>query len=261
MTLTSIYHFWLFLSAFLLVRLGAHGANRIVLNDQTKSLPVTRKFIEYFEDTTSVKSIYEIERIYKGTKFFRSSNANDLINENTNSVYWLRFTIADSTSWRKDFILEIFDFDIDEVTFYIKDEKDSFRSTSSGYKFPFSTRLLDHKNLTFPLLLPAEKATVCYIKFKSAKRNILEPIVRTYQDFVGYSLKEYLLFGFFYGIIYLNLFFNFIYYLILRKSFYLYYVLYISGIFLYLIGVNGIGFQFIWGHFPKLNNYISCLGL
>ena len=222
----------------------------VVLTDSLKDFWVVREYVDFFVDTSRKLNVTEVDSIYQTGAGFQASTAADLINKDISSAYWLRFQILDQQS-TKEFCLEIFDHDIDEITFYTPLADGSFKKHHSGAGEKFSSRELEHKNVGFIIPeIPADNK-VFYMRFYSTKLNVLEPGIRSLENIFNYSIKEYLFIGVFYGTLLLIILYNLIYYIILRKSYYLYYVIYTSVTFLYLTQKDGTGFQFLWPNYPS----------
>lgn len=231
----------------------------IVLKSDQKEYYVVRKFIEYYEDGTRTKTIHDLSQNQVFEKV--SDKDADFINKNKTSAYWLHFYVVNQTADLTDFIIEMYDYDINEVDMYIKDKQGNYIEKKTGLDFPFHTRDFAHKNICFKLPIPLSDTTEVYMRFYSNSLNVFEPVIKTHEHFYAYSLKEYVLLGVFYGFMVLIILYNFISFLILRIKHYLYYVVYAIGILIYLMSKNGTGFQYLWSNFPNLNNYIDSLSL
>jgi sensor histidine kinase YesM len=231
----------------------------IVLTNTSKEYYVVRKYAEYYEDQQRGKKITEIA----GKVPFKKISEKDLdfTNNNLTSAYWLHFYVVNHTPDLTDFIIEMYDYDINEVDLYIKDSKGSFIEKKSGLDFPFDTRDFAHKNICFKLSIPLADTTEVYMRLYSSSINVFEPVIKTHEQFYAYSLKEYVLLGVFYGFMLLIILYNFISFLILRVTHYLYYVIYAIGILIYLMSKNGTGFQYLWPDFPQINSHIDSLSL
>jgi two-component system, sensor histidine kinase LadS len=227
----------------------------IVLTDSTQENCVSRKLVEYMEDTSGMLSIESVQH----SPFFKTSTVPDLVNTNTHSVYWLRFLVSNQST--KPFLVEMFDFDIDEVALFVLDASGKYTQRSAGFSSPFHDRKIAHKNLIFHLNTTPNEAHWVYMRFKSSRYNVLEPMIRSYDRTLYYGFTEYLMFGVFYGLLLLMIFYNLLYFILLRTIHYLYYVLFATGILLYLVAQNGIGFQYLWPNYPILNPYMGGIGL
>lgn len=232
------------------------ASSPIILSESTVEFSVTRTNVEYFEDSSCELRLDQILKIYSEGRKFKPSIVQDLINENTASAYWLRFTLINHNTDPQQFIIEMFDFDIDEITLYYPDEEGKYVEFKSGYKFPFDSRQLNHKNVSFPIQIKGQKPITVYMRFKSQKLNVLEPMIRSYNRYMNYSLSEYIVLGLFYGLLLLIILYNMLYFIILKRMYYLWYVFYASAIMLHILAKNGIGFQYIWSDWPMANDYM-----
>lgn len=236
-----------------------YSTTPLLLTDSLKETWLTREYVNYLEDPTAQLTIEDIIKLGKNTNLFLPSTANDLINDNTQSAYWLRFKIKNQSS--RPFRLELFDFDINEISlFYATIQNAQYIEKKAGFNYPFSLREIKHKNVSF-YIPPSIDTSYCYIRFYSKKHNVLEPIIRSYDQTINYALSEYLLFGLFYGLLILVILYNLIYFISLKKPYYAYFVLYGIGVLLYISSRNGTGFQYLWYNFPEINDHMGESGL
>lgn len=231
----------------------------IILNDQKQEYFVVRKYAEYYEDKEKNK---KIEDIISNVPFeIISDNKIDFTNKNINSAYWLHFYVLNNTTDLTDFIIEMYDYDINEINIYTKTKNGTFSERKSGLDLPFQTRDFEHKNICFKLPITLKDTTEVYMRLYSTTLNVFEPVIKTQEYFYAYSLKEYVLLGVFYGFMVLIILYNFISFLILRIRYYIYYVIYTIGISIYLMSKNGTGFQYLWPNNPNLNVHIDTLSI
>lgn len=238
---------------------SASASIPVVLTDSIEELCIAREYVEYLEDTSRALTIDDIIRLGDTSSFFIPSTAQDLINDNIKAAYWLKFKVHNKAD--KSYRIELFDFNIDDITFFYQDGTGKYIQQRAGFKHPFSFRQIGHKNVSFKLPSGIEPGANIYMRFYSEKHNILEPMIRSYDKTINYALTEYILFGVFYGLMLLMIFYNLLYFISLRRIYYFYYVLYACGILVYLMSSNGTGFQYVWHNFPAINDYIGETGL
>ncbi len=231
----------------------------IILTDAKKEYYVVRQYAEFYEDSLRNKTINDVAKKHPFKKI--SDNDADFTNTNLTSAYWLNFSVINHTTDLTDFIIEMYDYDINEVDLYIKDKKGGYIEKKSGQDFPFHSRDFAHKNICFKLSIPLDDTTEVYMRLYSNTINVFEPVIKTHEQFYAYSLMEYVLLGLFYGFMMLIILYNFISFLILRVRHYLYYIMYASAMLIFLMSKNGTGFQYLWPFYPKLNNHIDSLSL
>lgn len=249
---------YFFLSFFIKHTSFAYLPKTLSLETDKTSYFISREYVSYFEDKTNNKTLHDILSLQDSS--FSSSQANDLINTNIHSSYWLKFRLENKSN-KNHFRIELYDFDIDEIQFYLLEEGKLIESKSGGFLSHFKKRVVQHKNSGIDISIEKNAYLDIYIKIKSTKLNVLEPVVKHYSEFVSYGLKEYFLLGLFNGLMFLILAYNLIYFFILRTKHYFYYVAYGLSILIYLNTQNGIGFQFIWPQFPRFNLIASPISL
>lgn len=233
----------------------------IILTDKTEEWSVTRSYVDYWEDKSAKSTISEVLKIAEDGKSFITSTAQDLLNTRTSSAYWLKFEIINRTSNEKGFLIEMFDFDIDEISFFYPDSNGIYIEDKAGFNTSFSLRKIGHKNVSFPIAFRSDTAVTVFMRFRSGSLNLMEPIIRSYARFIKYGLNEYIMFGIFYGLLLLMIFYNILYFIILRSAFYLYYVSYALAVTIFFLTRSGIGFQYIWNNHPNFNIYLPFVSL
>lgn len=232
----------------------------IILSDQTAEACIARKYAGIFEDTSAKLTIKDI-LIPTFKRRFRTSKLQTFVNQNTSSAYWFQFEIIKSHTSNAEFRIEIFDFDIDEISFFYPDSNGMYHEQKAGFTLPFEERKVAHKNVSFHLPLQDNERATFYMRFRSKKQNVLEPMIRSYTHLLPYWLNEYMLLGVFYGLVLLTTFYNLINFIILKRSYYFYFVLYCSGVLAHIMNKNGTGFQYLWPNRPYLNNFMTEIGL
>lgn len=243
----------------LFVTTAVLGSEIVVLRDNLDEVYVSRQYVDFFEDASAKLKLQDIIKLERTPGAFKVSTVPDLVNTNKASVYWIRFKVYNQGE--KAYRIELFDFDIDEISLFSQNRAGLFQEKKAGYVFPFSLREVGHKNVSFRIAIPQHDSATFYMRFYSKRHNVLEPVIRSTDRAMSYSLSEYILFGIYYGLLLLMIFYNALYFIFLRKLHYLFYVLYVSGILIYQMSQNGTGFQYLWCEYPALNPYIDNIGL
>ncbi len=240
---------------------GIYASTPILLTDDTEEWSVTRSYVDYWEDKSAKFTISDVLKIAEDGKSFKTSTAQDLLNMRTSSAYWLKFNIINGTSNEKGFLIEMFDFDIDEISFFYPDTSGVYKEVKAGFNTVFSSRQIGHKNVSFPITFRSDTSVTVFMRFRSESLNLMEPIIKSYARFIKYGLNEYIMFGIFYGLLMLMIFYNILYFIILRSAYYLYYVSYALAVLIFFLTRSGIGFQYIWYNHPGFNVYLPFVSL
>ncbi|MFL5728204.1 MAG: 7TM diverse intracellular signaling domain-containing protein [Cytophagaceae bacterium] len=233
-----------------------YALKTIPLNDSSTSFAASSEYVEIFEDSSNSLSLNDILSIPANQR----SSYTKLANRNPEFTYWVRFKINTDLHTKNKWILEILDSKFKSVTLYAPDQNGKYHSKNEGVDFPFNSREYDHKNFVFDLDLPLSANQYYYLRFKPDRRGSLMFKISSNQRFAGYSLKEYYLLGFYYGILFIIAIYNIILFFTLREKIYLFYVLYVIAWTWNSLIEDGIGFQYIWSSFPiisKIGSYSS----
>jgi hypothetical protein len=175
-------------------------------------------------------------------------------NENTKSTYWVRIRIKENKNSKKKWLLEFFDQTTDQIEVFMPNGKGSFSKVTMGETLPFRMRKFEHKNFEIALPNATDQVLEYYVRVKSFNSVNIIVVLRSYEKFIHYALNEYLLFGFFYGMILVISIYNLLMFFAIREREYLVYVLYIASVGIYISCTDGIAFQYLWPDHPEWNN-------
>lgn len=129
----------------------------------------------------------------------------------------------------------------------------------TGADFNFNTRSLVHKNFLFPL--PTQKGKYeIYVGLDDPQITEFSIMIRSSKDLIKYSLAEYFLLGFYYGLLILVALYNTMLFLRGKLNLHLYYVAYIMGCMLMSFKEDGLAYHFLWPSAPSFNYILlNCL--
>jgi hypothetical protein len=233
--------------------------NTITINDSTDEHQFTSNDQVYLEDPASR---YTIEQV--STELHDQFILNYLYaphNEHIASSYWVRIKIKANKKSNKKWLLEFFDQTTDHLEIYLPNRNGSFDKKIMGENLRFKDRTFLHKNFEVELPNNANDIREYYIKVKSSHHVNIIVVLRSHEKFVSYALNEYLLFGFFYGMILVVSIYNLLMYFAIREREYLVYILYIISVGLYTSCSDGIAFQYLWPNHPEWNNVAHGIAL
>ncbi|WCL49850.1 hybrid sensor histidine kinase/response regulator [Leptospira sp. GIMC2001] len=167
----------------------------------------------------------------------------------TKSAYWVRVEIENHSNYRDWIIDQNFPM-IQDLKVYHYENGVLKQNYETGLKFPFSNRPLEHRKLLFPVEInPNQKSTI-YFRFQSQSIVIVSLGISEKFDFYQRDTKENFVFGLYYGIIVVMLFYNFFLFIFTRDFSYFIYVLFILATSLFVFSQNGFGYQYFWSNSP-----------
>ena len=234
----------------------AHAQEPVILTADQEEYSIGLN-IAYFEDPSGELSIEDITHTYQD-----QFTPSDMLIPNfglTESVYWLRFEVENSTeldTWR----LELDFSSVHAIALYHPIEnsienRNQFEVHETGYVFPFSSRDVPNNNFIFDLSVPPNQSQQFYVKIKNA--SLAVPLkIWSVQRFETYNQQKYMMFGFYYGILFVTVIYNLFLFLSLRDSSYLYYILFISSYGLYHTAFSSFTNQYLLKEITYFNYFI-----
>lgn len=208
-------------------------------------------YISIVEDKLESETIDSIQK----NKFWFQLKNNSFLNFGfTNSYYWIKIKLHNSTEKTLNPILELTFPRQDEVEFYYP-EGNQFAKRITGDIYPFSSREINHLNFAFSLNLQPNEYKTYYLKTKSKyNRSIANLTLLSESEFHSKTSFRNLVNGILYGFTLIMLFYHLFLYFIVRDLENLY-----SSIFIFLFGfmiatLHGTGFQYFYPNHTWFQN-------
>lgn len=252
-SLPSLFSQRLFLRLLLLLHLvlgiGNAAAVTLVVDSRDGSYPLA-PVVEYLEDRDGSLSIEDLRRPEVASRFRRSEHPeHDLNFGYSTSVYWLRlnFQATSASPW----LLEVAFPSLDRVDAYLGEDRPPLLA---GDLQAFAARPIRHRNLVFPLDLPAGQALPVVLRVKSQGTLTLPLTLWEPSAFNAHNLATYAALALYYGALAALLGYNLLIFLATRERSFLEYVLCVAGMAIGQLSLNGFGNQFVWPDWPQWGN-------
>jgi len=245
---------------FLLIVHFVQAQETLVLEDTSEQFVWKDKYhLIYLEEnkTSDLKQILEIHK--KGLFSIPKQEAPRLKNPNHN--LWAYIHIANNSLKSENWLLELYDFHIDEYDIYVLHRDSLQYHFTGGDIHPFAYRKIKHKNYIHPVVFAKGQEYDIYIRIKSKQAVAIIGVARTFDNLLAYSNKEYFLLAIFYGILSVMGVFSFLIFLNLRERIYLYFSFYIVSAALYSLSNDGFGYQYIWSNYSYFNDHSQTLAV
>ncbi|TLU96004.1 hypothetical protein FEM55_02310 [Dyadobacter sediminis] len=205
------------------------------------------KYLEIFEDKSGKMTFNQVVK----EKDFRQSTDNTPNMGLSQSIFWIRFTLANKTS-NSDLYLELAHPMIRDCELLELNGKKTQSIRYHEYD-NFNVRKVKHQNLIFRLEIEPDHQKCYYLRVKGSNQVILPMILRNQENFLESSQLSETINGIFTGIIIVMVLYNlFIYFSTSDKS-YLFYVLYVLSVGLAQTALSGYAFKYIWPNSPQFN--------
>ncbi|MBB2144599.1 chromosome partitioning protein ParA [Pedobacter sp. LMG 31464] len=231
-----------------------YAQQAVELNTTSKEHIFVNKEIVCLEDTSSKLTLNEIRSAAYFNKFIPNKDFYPK-NYNRSSAYWYRIKVTFTKDLGHSAIIEFFDQITDHIESYLPDQSGNYVKSFAGADLTFTERSFQHKNFEFLINDTKKGEYYYYFRVKSKDQVNVIIVFRTVERFIGYALSEYIVFGFFYGMIVIFSFHNLLMFLAVKRRQYLFYILYILSVGLYEMSTDGIAFQYLWPNHPVWNEY------
>jgi|GEM_PF-5649021 len=232
-------------------------ATTIEISNSTQDFPVNSSQMSLMvdkEDTLSFSTVCSplLKEIFK--------NASSYPALALNTAYWLKLRVINTSDSDKNWVIQ-FPLHSKELWVYIPDATGKYQEHKVGQRFPFSSRPVEVRTITFEI--PSQRNTPIdiYVKIYTQKYTDLSVIISPENKYLEVHTKGYFFLGIIYGILLLMSLYNLILYLTIREKIYMYYVFYTLSALFFISWKDGLGFQFLWSNLPVINTYHHSVSL
>ncbi len=168
---------------------------------------------------------------------------------------WVTFEIKNETDEKLNYFLETARPIIDEVILYTQTGNKQITVQQSGDLKPFEEKSIPHRKTLFAITLEPNSLLKGYINLKSDGESLIIPLkLHSSNNLFKHIFKEQILFGLFYGILFLAFIFYFLFYKGFKDVIFLYYSFYILFIGLLQFSIDGLFHEYITPNGGWLNN-------
>ncbi len=234
----------------------AKGEKILILDPNIDDFVLKGDYFDVFEDP---EKKYSIEQI-SNPKFEGFSKKAILYahNKNSQSAYWLKFSVKKSSADQKRFLLETYSPHTNLIEVFLPGTDGHYTMQNGGENFKFSQRIYKTKNIVFDLPVnKTDKIVTFYIRIDSKNYSSFDFRVKTINYFLFYITNEYYFLGLYYGILLIMAVYNLLVYFTVKDRVYLYYVFYVLSSAIITMTDDGLGFQYLWPDFPLLSRPIG----
>lgn len=181
----------------------------------------------------------------------------------TDSVYWVRFTLRnESGAERALFVRQTYPL-IDYVELYEEAPSGEWVQHATGDRRPFGDRPIAHRDIIFPLAVPAQAARTFYLRYQSQGPIDISLSLFSTTELMEALSREQTAYGVYYGAVIMLLVWAALVYIASRDNAFLAYFAYVGTFGLYMLVHNGLAYQYLWPDSPRWGNtsLIVLLGL
>lgn len=214
----------------------------------------------YYVDNSHLLKLEDITASSFATKFIKSKSQRFGLGKSKGSI-WLKIEVENTKfSHIKEWFLELAYPTLDSITFYTQNQSGEIQKYLTGDSFEFDKRALFDVNYVFPISFEKNTPQVFYINAKSRGSLVFPIKVVSRNTHIENTHYRTILFGMFYGIMFVMLLYNFVIYAASKDKNYLFYIIALIGHLLFLSAKNGHSYQYILGDSPYLGSLFLELG-
>ncbi|WCL49170.1 7TM diverse intracellular signaling domain-containing protein [Leptospira sp. GIMC2001] len=235
--------FYLFIGIFPIHNLFSESVKSNLLNNiEVDGESINPDFI-FLEDKTAKLGYEEIKSL-KTSNEFRISPSKSPNFGYTNSRYWIHFDLYNSLDRNENLILEITSI-LDYIDLYYEKDGELIHKQAGKWK-EVESRDLIHRNFLFYIPMDASESLSIFMSFESEGAMLLPITIHTQNSFILKDHKEQYLYGIYFGIMFVMVFYNLFLYLSVKDVSYIYYVFYITCFGFFQAGMWGFGHEIFW---------------
>lgn len=196
---------------------------------------------------------------------FKVSNSNVLNFGFDKRPIWIHFTVENRQNYSKTIYLEIDFPPLDDVEFYLVQDKREIAKLVSGDTISIDSRPFIGRNHIFPFRVTQNTThnslIDIYLRVESTSALTITPAFFTESQLNSHLNLENLIFGIFYGMILIMIVYSLGQFFVLHDRILIIYSTYITAIGCFLLVYNGHGFLYLYPNRPELNNLLNPLSL
>lgn len=260
-SLTAISVLSLCLLASLLATPSASFANQaLALRDQPSIALAPHAFV--LEDEGQQLDAETAATAFRQGGFSaRNPGGGDINFGYTASAIWIALPLKRTDGEPGDWLLEVGHPSLDRVEFYLPQVRGGYRRQVAGDLQPFGSRPFAHRNLVFPMNLPAGQEVLALARVTS-EGSLTIPLTLWQRDALHHhDQKVYALLSLYYGILVALFLYNLMLYFAVRDKLYLVYVAAVLCMGIGQASLNGLGNQFLWPDSPRWGNVALAVGM
>ncbi len=177
------------------------------------------------------------------------------------SAFWLRLVLRNPSEQPVSQMLEVSNARLSSVSLFAPDAEGNYLATVTGGDAPFADRPYPHRHFVFPLTVGPQEEQVLYLRVQSSGSLMVPVRLWARADFESASRPEYLLQGWYFGMVIAMVLFNLLLWLAIRDSLYLYYVVFVTVLAVTVASKTGLAAQYVWPSVLVWSNFSYYSGI
>lgn len=220
----------------------------VALNDSARSFSLAPHIHVHYSEP-NIARIEELLEKVPGPEFVQPERL-ELSKGFIKKAAWIRFTLQNNGLTRQNWVLEIGNPLLDEVTFFQPLPEGKYQEIVTGDAFPVSSKPFATRGYNFPIVLASGSQQTYYVRIFTNGSLQVPLTLRTTSAFEVFKTREIILFSLYFGMMMALFLYNAFLAVPLRKMGYPCYVAYIAAHFLAQLSFNGVAPLLLWPDNP-----------
>jgi two-component system, sensor histidine kinase LadS len=223
----------------------------IIIDDKKDQYPVTD--FSFYEDQSGDLTFSQVSSpAFSDNFIYQSPSKNNF--GYTKSAIWVKYKIKYGGTGAQDWLLEIAYPLLDKISLFISTDGHDFTELISGDHLAYTNRKIKHRHFIFLLPENLKSSTTIYLRFETESTMVFPMTIFSRPSLMDRDRDEQFIFGIYYGIILIMIFYNFFLFFTLKDKNYILYVFYITCYGLFQASMNGISCEYLWPTLVWWNN-------
>lgn len=201
--------------------------------------------MDIYEDKVGSLSINDILEPNRRRSWF-TSQREDLNFGFSTSVYFLKIQFKNTDTRPLSRIIEVAYPLLDHIQVFLIRNGKVTEESLLGDKFPFSSRIIAHRNFIVPFEIPPNESLEVVFRIKSTSSIQVPLRLLKEKTFAEQNQLRNLIYGMYYGAMVAMVLYNLFVFISVRETRYLFYVLYVLSMAFLLFSMNGFSYQYLW---------------
>lgn len=226
------------------------NANTLDLSKPHNNISTSVLYVEDPEGLRTADNIFLLDE----TDFQQIQESESLNFGFTQSAYWLKLTVNNSSGKVSNGLLEVGYAILDEVTFYVRKNNGDTDIYRTGDTKQFSQRPYPHSTFVLPLSLSSNESAVVLVRIKSSS-SLQAPVFLWHpSDFAKHSLKQYLGVGLYLGCLIGLAAYHLLLGATLRDRRHILFTAYAIATAALISSLEGLSYQYLWPEASRWNH-------
>lgn len=218
--------------------------------------------LQLLEDPDAKLGIADVASTERSNAFLSGDAKKNNIGFST-SAWWVRIVLRNDADEARSVLLRQNYPLIDYIDLYEPQSEGRWKAHQTGDRRDFATRDVLHRDLLFPLAIPAHQQQVYYLRYQSQGPVDINLSLLGAAELIGQISGEQMAYGIYFGCVMMLLLWSLLVFVATRDQAFLAYFSYVVVFGAYMSVNNGIAFQFLWPNSPNWGNVsvVVLLGL